>query len=363
MADGIRRRRLLAKAKVLGAAVLAGCSSGGGSSDDDSTADPRGGTSDDSTTDSGNSGTDGGDDTSDSGPSDEELLAQTHAATQVETVVQQLDLDSVTLNFNPADSDAGYADSVVFSEFSASGDGVLDVELDLGQAIQQRHHGNLAAQNQHVQEYVDNIEDPEWRQQILEEDPTIEDIDWEIYTNDSLSYGERMRQSMMWGLWYVFEESRFGGVSSTHNQYKAQALQGAERVACFDTFVWDYGIPGHGLVSAIENQTRSDDGTAQQETYIVETSFAEGQQVVTWDNSQYSESGLHPAREDVGDREEGFYGLTGIGKDEADLYEPVDVPMSGAEAFIEFFRNPESSPPTTTWTRSLQQPTSPKKTS
>lgn len=142
--------------------------------------------------------------------------------------------------------------------------------------------------------------------------------------------------------WNEFEIQRFGGVSSTHNQHKAQALQGAERVAAFDTFVWDYGIPGHGLVSAIENPTRSDDGTAQQETYIVETSFAEGQQVETWDNSQYSESGLHPARQGVDRRSEGFYSRTRDGKDEYQI--DVEVSPQMTDGFIEFFSNPSTAP-------------------
>ena len=246
------------------------------------------------------------------------------------------------MSFTPADPDAGYAGSIIFSEYSSSGDGVLNVELDLGQVIEQRHHDNASANSPIVEEFVENVDAPEWRQNLLEEDPSISEIDWETYTDESLSYGERMIESNMWALWYVFENQRFGGISSTHNQYKAQALQGAERVAGFDTFVWDYGIPGHGLVSAIENPTRSDDGTAQQETYIVETSFAEGQQVVPWDNSQYSESGLHPAREGVDGHSDAFLGRTGHGKDEWQL--EVEYSFQLGDEFIEFFRNPVSSP-------------------
>jgi hypothetical protein len=278
---------------------------------------------------------------------DEQLLEQTYVAEDLDDVVGRLEYGNATLNFQPVDENADYASSILFDEDRFNGE--LQVTIDLNQAEQQRHHNQRARQHPAVQEFIQNIQDTDWRIQLLDEagvENPEDRIDWETYTDSSLSYRERMRESNMIPLWYTFESERLGGISSTNNHYKATALQELETQLGFDTFIWDYGIPGHGLVSAIENPTRSEEDTDRQETYIVETGNGYRQQVVPWSESQYQNTELHPAREGV-DRattKEGFYGRTAIGADEAELYESVNVPMSGAEQFIEFFRNPEISP-------------------
>lgn len=251
--------------------------------------------------------------------------------------------DGATLNLIPVDDQQ--PESVVFDQYN----GELDVELNLNEAINQHHEYDSSRASPVVQEFVENVDDPEWRQQILEEHGSEEvPIHWDVYTDESRNFGERMRDSNIWGLWYAFEVVRMGGVSSTNHELKAAAFQGTEQKAGFDTLTWGYEIPGHGLISAIENPARIEDDAEAQETYIIETDFGDGQQVVAWDNSNYSEDKeKHPARRDVdwggndGEQERrGFYKGTSIRL--ADDYFEVGEELT--DRFIEFYRNPESEP-------------------
>jgi hypothetical protein len=319
-----RRRFLQATGATAAAGLLAGCTTG---TEDDTT--PR------STSTAPN--------TIVETSSETEPLEQTHAVEDLDTVVQELEQDAVSLNFHPADPDAEYADSVLFTEYS----GELDVKIDLEQAEKQRHHNQISTTAPQVQEFKNNILDEEWRQQLAQEADVKNPqdlLDWDTYTDESLSYRERMTESGMVNFWYAFESEKFDGISSTNNQYKAAALQETETQLGFDTFIWDYGIPGHGLVSAIENPTRNEENTESQETYIIETDFTDRQQITKWENSQYQNTELHPAREGVERRKKGFYLRTAVGKDEYEYEETYNMQMKSIEQFIEFFRNPESSP-------------------
>jgi hypothetical protein len=156
-----------------------------------------------------------------------------------------------------------------------------------------------------------------------------------------------MKKSNMWEFWYEFEKVKLGSVGSEHNQFKAQALQGAEQKAGFDTFVWDYGIPGHGLIGAIEKPTRNPEETDQQETYVIETDFgdSESQQIATWIKSQYQDEELHPVRDEIDRGERYFLSRTARGATEDDLRKYTNLPPHlNAEEFTQFFKIPESSP-------------------
>jgi hypothetical protein len=185
----------------------------------------------------------------------EQRQKNTHQPKELEDVVRQLEQDSVTLNFvvPEGEKDADYADAPIYSEFN----GELDVELNLAQAREQRHHGQLANKNEYVQEWIDRISTEEGRRSLMEELDVQEDqVDWDAYTNEDMDYPERMRESNLWALWYEFEDQVIGGVSSDNNELKAAALQKTEERAGFDTFIWDDGIPGHGLVHGIGYPTQ-----------------------------------------------------------------------------------------------------------
>jgi hypothetical protein len=271
-------------------------------------------------------------------------LEQRHQAHNVETVVQQLSGDSYTLDIVPPEDagDADYTDSNIYDY-----DGELTVEVDLEQAREQRHHGQLANDNEYVQEWVDNIMDEEWRTNLIEEAGFEQDqIDWGTYTDGSLNYRERMLESNLWALWYHFEDENMGGISSDNNEDKAAALQETESEVGFDTFIWDDGIPGHGLIHGIGHPAATQDGTTDQETYVIETDYndSEQQQVARWSNSQYQTTGQHPAQDDIEEGEEDFYVRTAQGKNEAAFNGAYEISEDMIDGFIQMFNNPESTP-------------------
>ena len=271
-------------------------------------------------------------------------IEQRHQPQDVEAVVQQLSGDSYTLDIVPPEytGDADYTDSNIYDY-----NGELTVEIDLEQAREQRHHGQLANDNEYVQEWVDNITDEEWRTNLIEEsDYTQDQIDWETYTDEDMDYPERMRESNLWVLWYYFENENMGGISSDNNEDKAAALQETERQAGFDTFIWDDGIPGHGLVHGIGHPAATQDNTSDQETYVIETDNgdAEQQQVARWSNSQYQTSGQHPAQDDIEEGERSFYVRTAQGKNEGVPNGSYEISEDMIDGFIDFFTNPETAP-------------------
>jgi hypothetical protein len=272
----------------------------------------------------------------------EQRQKNTHQPHELEDVVRQLEQDSVTLNFvvPEGEENAEYSNAPIYSEFN----GELDVELNLAQAREQRHHGQLANKNEYVQEWINNITDEEWRNELLELDDTVE-FDWDTYTDEDLSYEERMKQSNMWALWYVFESDRMG-VSSDNNELKAAALQETERQAGFDTFIWDDGIPGHGLVHGIGYPTQKQKEAENQETYVIETDYgdSEQQQVAKWANSQYQTSQQHPAREEIEEGEEWFYVRTAKGKGNSVFNGAYEVSDDLVDQFADLFNGPGTAP-------------------
>lgn len=357
MADGIRRRRLLARAGVLGAAVIAGCSSGGDSSDDGSSAESGDGTDDDNSGDTEDTGPSDSGDSSDPGtdsePSDEELLAETHAVTEIESVFQQLDQESVTLNLQPADENADYAQSDIFNRYV----GELDVQLDLLDARRSRHINNKAAEHGMVREFVGIIEnrDEQALEQLHQEyleaaggenlNGYPETIDWEILVDESRSFAERWTESGARDILYKIEVLRMNGISSTNNQYTMQAIQNAERANGFPTFVWDIQADGHGLGAAITLPKETYEGNlSDQEAWVVQTDPDE-EQMQTWNESAYSNGGgdeRHPADPSYEDSNESFYEATGLGKDEVNLKERISIAdRSIIEEFHEFYRSTE----------------------
>jgi hypothetical protein len=71
------------------------------------------------------------------------------------------------VDLQPADSDAGYADHSVFDQ----NNGDVTIELDLHQAWIDRHFSKAERirEGEQIQEFISNIDDPEWRQKVVED--------------------------------------------------------------------------------------------------------------------------------------------------------------------------------------------------
>lgn len=279
---------------------------------------------------------------------------RTHAAENLDSVVLDLEQESVPLVFVPADEEAAYADSIIFGKDGNDESDALTVEIDLYTAIQQRHHldpETLWIENagSHIREFIENIDDPGWRKRTLKDakenygEEYDDVLDWETYIDQELSFDERLKESGILAFWYIFERGKFGGISSTHNQFKAHAFQGTEQKAGFSTFISDFRVPSHGLVAAIEHPTRLEDKTGKQETYIIETDPGVGQQVPRVEDSKYQNR--DPFENNTRfNKEEALYKFTALENAEGDLYDCINISDEVEYNFIEFLQNPETSP-------------------
>lgn len=279
---------------------------------------------------------------------------QVYTPDELDEVLEQLDEGSVSLNLVAADEEAEYAESTVYDKFN----GDITVEVDMDQAIQQRRYGNETSQLDIVQDFAEVVanQDDERVQEINEQYLEVdgEDIlgtgsqgvDWDIYTDESRNFRERMLESGLLDLWYKREYAEYGIADSTQNHIKAQALQQAEREAGFDTYVWRYESAGHGLMGAVENPTRNQEETDQQQTYVMETVPNYDEQIVTWENSKYSE-GNGPAPHPIDPNSSLGYEaspLEALGKGNSESNINVNLDEELVEDFNENYRNPGSAP-------------------
>jgi hypothetical protein len=283
--------------------------------------------------------------TTTSPPSVEDVFS----ATSLEDAGKLLE-DGATLDLQPADDQQ--PDSILYREYN----GEITVSLNLQQARQQRYVNNEAGNHPVVEGFLYIVFNEDQREEFLSTTEYSDLFDPEIYHNESLSLDERMLESGLNTLWYAFELNKKDGISSAHNELKAQALHNAEQRAGFDTFIWDYGIPSHGMVSAIENPTNQEQETDQQETYLIQTDPGRDQQITTWNESKYSKGTAaepHPAHpefqwyDETEQWKRGFYGKTAMGKNETEILDHKDfeqIPLEMAENFIEFFKEPNTQP-------------------
>ena len=291
---------------------------------------------------------------------------RTYSATELDTVVSGLEADEVSLSLVPADEDADYADSVIFSEYT----GELRLELDLDRALDQRQYHNPVTTWSHVQDFHENAHKNKWRREkhegyIKEFDgenvlELKEEVDWDLYQNGG-TLDERLEQSGVHDLWYkhAMTHPEIDGISSSHNGIKAAAYQALEHRHGHDTFIWQHfsegSSAGHGLIAATENPTRDPEQTAQQQNYTIETNYQVEQQIANveesnffnGDNAGSNGNVEHPAEHDHSKDETGMYMYTGAWNADGAIWDKVrnGFPDSLAHEFTdEWFRNPESQP-------------------
>lgn len=296
------------------------------------------------------------------------LLEQTHSAGDLDGVVQELEQDSATLNLQPADTNAEYANSVIFEQYN----GELNVELDLGQALNQRRFEHPLTQEPIIREFYENAHREEWRQTIHDQYIEAgdgenilqlkEEIAWNLYQNGA-NLDERIEESGVQELWfkYAIANPDIDGISSVHNGIKAAAYQKLDREHGFNTFYWSHDSLGengdHGLIAATENPTRNQEETSEQENYTIETNPGVEQQIAEVAESNYfngDNAGAngyveHPAEQDYNNvgKESAMYGFTGMIKSGSpDLWDrAANFPDSLAHHFTdEWFHNPSSEP-------------------
>jgi hypothetical protein len=281
------------------------------------------------------------------------------AATELDDVPGMLEEDGTTLDFRPANNQQ--PDSILYDEFN----GELPVALNLNQAREQRYVDNEAGNHPVVQQFVSIVgkQDTETAQKYHEKYMQAAggenllgfqtEVDWEMYMDETLDLQQRLEESGINDLWYKIELEEMEGISSTHNELKAQALHNAEQINGFNTFIWDYGIPSHGMVSAIQKPTNQTEKTSQQETYVIQTDPGREHQITTWNQSPYSKgqgAEPHPAHpEFTGDKDwvTGVYGKTALPKNptnELDHDDYEEIPQSIVQEFNEFFRKPRIMP-------------------
>jgi hypothetical protein len=253
-------------------------------------------------------------------------------------------------------------DSILFDQYN----GEIDVEIDLDQAYEERHHTVHIGgdKGEKVEAFIENAADPKWRQQVHENyeeeiggNPVEfrSEVNWGMFTNQLNDLRTRLVDSGVYGLWVKYEIAELGGVTSSNNDLRAAGLQGIEDRYGSDSFFWDYLVEAqvghHGLVSAVENPTRSEEERTDQEVYVLETDPFNEQQVASVGESNYlgdDKSGVgeefeHPAEEDTEENETTLYTRTALGHLEQ-AYDHLNVSDSMVDSFVEFFKNPESEP-------------------
>ncbi|WP_440990642.1 hypothetical protein [Haloarchaeobius baliensis] len=294
---------------------------------------------------------------------EEQLLAETHAADELDGVVGRLEYGSTTLDLQPADANADYAASTVFDTYN----GELTVALNLNQAFRHRHTSlpdawgvEEGTEGYQVRQFIENISQRNmaWislvNNDFAEADgnehlPELRDeIDLDTYTNEELDFETRMAESGIYDLWTKHEIINLpGGGGSELDQFMAAALQGTELNAGFNTFIWDYNIPGHGLAGAIENPTRNPDETNRQETYVLETddrATAE-QRIQTWEDSPYrTGDGIAPHDAHESNTGANMYSETAFYNFERGELVSIQNGQEIGERFDQFYREPESTP-------------------
>lgn len=313
----------------------------------------------------------------DANPSEPEPTTTTHteqpSPTETETAEpgQPYDAENIqeagTLNLIPENPDADYAQSIIFNQYN----GEIDIQLNLDQALNQRHYNNPVMSEPVVEGFYKNAHKESWRQQIHQQYIEAangenilglqEEIDWNLYQNGD-NIDERIEESGIQDLWYKYEIANpdINGISSVHNGIKAAAYQGLDQEHGFQNFYWDHSSQapngGHGLIAATEQPTRNPSQTSQQQNYTIETDQGREQEIATVAESNYlngDNTGAgadveHPAEHDYNDRskERFMYTQTAMEKWEADLDEHIgDIPESLYHTFTdEWFRNPESEP-------------------
>ena len=272
-----------------------------------------------------------------------------------------------TLNLIPEDENADYADSIIFNQYN----GEIDVELNLDQALNQRHYNNPVMTEPVVEGFYKNAHKENWRQRIHEQYIEAangenilglqEEIDWNLYQNGD-NIDERIEESGIQDLWYKYAIANpdINGISSVHNGIKAAAYQGLDMEHGFQNFYWDHDSAApngdHGLIAATEQPTRNPGQTNQQQNYTIETDQGREQEIATVAESNYlngDNTGAgadieHPAEHDYNNttKELAMYARTGVEKWESEVWDNVgDIPESLYHTFTdEWFHNPESEP-------------------
>jgi hypothetical protein len=175
-------------------------------------------------------------------------------------------------------------------------------------------------------------------------------VDFQLYTDPELNFEQRMAESGIYDLWTKHELINLpGGAGSELNQFMAAALQGTEYHAGFDTVIWDYGTPGHGLVGAIESPTRDPAKINQQETYVLETddrATAE-RRIQTWEDSPYrTGDGIapHPANPDIDDAGNMYIEVSGYNSEEEEFNLVVRDNDELVGRFEQLYRQPDTEP-------------------
>ncbi|MEZ3115326.1 hypothetical protein RYH80_05250 [Halobaculum sp. MBLA0147] len=306
------------------------------------------------------------------------------------------------VDLKPADADASYADRSVFDEF----DGDVAIELDLHEATLDRHFAKIerVRQPEPIKEFALNYDDPEWRQQIVEEAENknyysnLEDpVDQEhLKTTDDIQ--ERLLNGVIDvpntdsieqpSLWSMFAVTNLGGYSSTNNEMKAAALQAAEvrrindkhdadpeteneefgdtyqsplyptreTVDDIDNIIYALAVDqddggGHGVYQVFNRVTDESDETAQQRVLLGETDPYWDQQLTEWENSDYPDDNTelgsafdHPAEYDHKDKNwKAANGLLGsIASNRSEILENIEFSELVLEETRDFYENPES---------------------
>lgn len=157
-----------------------------------------------------------------------------------------------------------------------------------------------------------------------------------------------MSESGIYDLWTKHELINLpGGSGSELNQFMAAALQGTELNAGYDTFIWDYTTPGHGLAGAIENPTRNPEEKEDQETYILETddrATAE-ERIQTWEDSPYrTGDGISPHPSHQNNSDANMYSETAFYNPERGSLIRIENDQELGERFDQLYREPGSTP-------------------
>lgn len=125
-----------------------------------------------------------------------------------------------------------------------------------------------------------NSTNQEWYRQLYEDYTEMriresnggypETVDFQILTDDERNLAERWIESGENEKWHQHQVVNLDGISSTDNQYRAQALNNVEQANGFPTINWDHQADGHGLKAAITG-LRRDGEPSNQESYVIQT--------------------------------------------------------------------------------------------
>lgn len=267
----------------------------------------------------------------------------TDSPTPTDTATPTPDFDG-TVNFVPANPNADYAVSPLFEW-----EGEVDYELDLIEA-RDHHYDDLehwAEWDPQLRE-ITNIDDPEWRDEIVREyneihDSALEDtFIWEEYSKDA-PFDERLIDSNFPRFWYMFEEVSLGYISSVHNEQKASCIQTIEREKLEnDNIAWGHqdSAGRHGLVTVLENPTYDSETFDEQATYVVETDPGERRQVMNLAEEGYVNDGLHPAEEEGTENRTSTW-VAMIGNTDDEKWRPtVDIDEDSVGRCMDFLSDP-----------------------